>query len=264
MGRTRSQLKLSRSPLSLVLAQVRFERLEAMGDYMPAIQDRLRRSGYPLNKSGRITEVQVTQQGTRQSERPHWEFLSKDRHTGVVLNEGFVVLQTTKYEGFEQFLDAFVQVIRTVSEEVHGLYIQRVGLRYVDAIQAREGESWKDYVQPGLHGFEGDVFREGSTLSLHQTVARTRDGTMIVRLMQTRDGALLPPDLLATSLAQPAISPPTQGALVTLLDIDHFREQEPDEFTEEAFVEMAWSLKNDSYVVFADHAVTKHALEVWK
>jgi len=207
MGRTRPQLKLSRSPLSLVLAQVRFERLEAMGNYMPAIQDRLRRSGYPLNKSGRITEVQVTQQGTRQSERPHWEFLSKDRHSSVVLNEGFVVLQTTRYEGFEQFLDAFVQVTRTVSEEVQGLYLQRLGLRYVDAIQAREGESWKDYVRAGLHGFEGDIFQEGSALSLHQTVARTRDGTMIVRLMQNRDGALLPPDLVATSLAQPAISP---------------------------------------------------------
>jgi uncharacterized protein (TIGR04255 family) len=264
MGRTRSQLKLARSPLSLVLAQVRFERLEAMANYIPAIQDRLRRGGYPINKSGRIKEFQVTDRGARQSDRPHWEFLSKDRHTGVVLNEGFVVLQTTRYEGFEQFLDAFVQVTRIVSEEVQGLYLQRLGLRYVDAIQAGEGESWKDYVQTGLQGFEGEVFQAGSVLNLHQTVASTRDGMMIVRLMQNRDGALLPPDLVNTSLAQPTIPPPKPGDLVTLLDIDHFCQQDSDEFDEKAFVEMAWRLKNDSYVVFADYAVTKHALEVWK
>lgn len=264
MVRTRPQLKLACSPLSLVLAQVRFERLEAMANYMPSIQDRLRRSGYPLNKSGRIKEFQVTAQGARQSERPHWEFLSKDRHTGVVLNEGFVVLQTTRYEGFEQFLDAFVQVTRIVSEEVQGLYLQRLGFRYVDAIQAGEGESWKDYVQPGLHGFEGEVLHAASVLNLHQTVASTRDGTMIVRLMQNRDGALLPPDLVTTSLAQPDIPPPKPGDLVTLLDIDHFRQQDSDEFDEAAFIEMAWRLKNDSYAVFADYAVTKHALEVWK
>jgi len=263
MRRTRKKLKLSNSPLALVLCQVRYSPLMAMADYIPTVQDRLRRKGYPVNASTPIRELQFGPGGAATRARIHWEFVAKDQRSSVVVTEGFVVLQTTDYDDFETFIAQLKTVLSTVDETVEGLLIQRVGLRYVDAIVPRESESWRDYVQPSLHGFESSLFKEDKVLRLHQTVAETQIGTMLVRLHQNRDGAILPPDLVTGTLK--ATSPTAvMGETTTLVDIDHFHVCDNQEYEPKHFDDVAWKLKNASYEVFADHVVTKHALEVWR
>jgi uncharacterized protein (TIGR04255 family) len=264
MKRDRPPQKLTNSPLALVLCQARFSPLLAMGDYIAKVQDRLRLSGYPMNASTQVQEVLFAPQGAKTAVRQHWEFLTKDRTTSVVVNQGFVVLQTTTYDTFEKFVLAVSDVVDVVASTVGGLLISRLGLRYIDVIRPREGESWRTYVQSGLHGFDSEVFAPDSAVQLHQTVTKTSAGTMIVRLLQNRDGALLPPDFANTALAFPQIQPPRQDELLTVIDIDHFRECEPDDFDRATFEDAAWQLKNGSYAVFADHIATPHALEVWR
>ena len=48
MPRQNPPLKLRYSPLVMVLAQVRFSPVLKMADYVPAIQEKLRREGYQL------------------------------------------------------------------------------------------------------------------------------------------------------------------------------------------------------------------------
>jgi uncharacterized protein (TIGR04255 family) len=262
MSRKRPKLKLANSPLSLVLCQVRFSPLMAMADYIAKVQDQLRRSGYPLNESTSIRELQLGPAGAATRERVHWEFMAKDRRSSVVVTEGFVVLQTTAYDDFESFVEQLKTVVSTVDQTVGGLLVQRVGLRYVDAIVPQEGETWRAYVRPCLHGFESPLFEEDGVLRLHQTVAQTAVGTMLVRLHQNRDGAVLPPDLGTGALKAP-VGKAKSGETTTLVDIDHFHLCD-SEYDQSRFEDVAWKLKEASYEVFADHVVTEHALKVWE
>lgn len=264
---------LRNSPLVLVLAQVRFSPLMAMADYIPKIQDRLRLAGYPVNASAPYQEIAFGRQGLATAPRPqglataprpHWEFLSKDRTISVVVSEGFVVVQTSSYRDFDAFLHSVTEVLEVVASIVGGLLVQRVGLRYVDLIRPRENESWEAYVREGLRGFLSPHFVDGTTLHLHQVVTRTPSGTMIVRLLQNRDLAILPPDLGTQTLMFPGIAPPSPAELLTLVDIDHFHECEPEEFDRQSLARIAWPLKNASYEVFRDSLFTDYALEVWR
>ncbi len=99
MARTRETEKLTNSPLVLSLCQVRFSRLEAMGEYIPAILKELR-ADFPVNLSGQVQEVVMGVQGIRTSDRQRWEFVSQERHSSVVVNDGFVTFQTTDYDHF--------------------------------------------------------------------------------------------------------------------------------------------------------------------
>jgi uncharacterized protein (TIGR04255 family) len=235
-----------------------------MSDYIPRIQDQLRLAGYPVNASGQVQQLALGPGGLAASQRPHWEFLSKDRRVSVIVNEGFVVVQTSAYDCFEPFLESVTKVLDVLGSVVHGLLVQRVGLRYVDLIRPLANESWEAYVQPGLRGFSSPNFQENSPLHLHQVVTRTASGTMIVRLLQNRDTAILPPDLANQSLIFPHLAPPVLGELLTLVDIDHFTECEPVDCTSGLISGMAWPLKNASYDVFCDSLVTEHALKVWQ
>ena len=258
--RKRTKLKLAKSPLSLVLCQVRFSPLMAIAEYIPKVQDQLRRSGYPVNASGPIHEFQLGPAGASARAHAYWEFMGKDRRSSVVVTEGFMVLQTTAYDDFETFVDQLKTAVSTLDEAVGGLLIQRVGLRYVDAIIPKEGETWREYVKPCLHGFESSLFKD-RVLRLHQTVANTAVGTMLVRLHQNLDGNVLPPDLGTRALLAPTTEA-KKGETTTLLDIDHFHRCE-DAYDPERFEQLAWKLKEAAYEIFADNVVTEHALKVW-
>jgi uncharacterized protein (TIGR04255 family) len=255
---------LGKSPLILVLAQVRFSPLMAMRDYIARIQDQLRIAGYPLNASVEFQEVTLAQKSVAASQRAHWEFLSKDSTISVIVSEGFVVVQTSSYNCFEDFLEKVTHVVSLVSRTVGGLLVQRVGLRYVDLIRPKACETWEMYVREGLRGFGSPHFSDGTALHLHQIVTRTTSGAMIVRLLQNREMAILPPDLATPTLAFPQIEPPTQGELLTIVDIDHFQECPPEDFSPEVLARMAWPLKTASYEVFRDSLVTEHAIEAWQ
>lgn len=189
--------------------------------------------------------------------------MSKDRQTSVVVTEGFVVLQTTAYDDFESFIAQLKAVISTVNDTVGGLLVERIGLRYVDAIVPKPGETWRQYVQPTLHGFDSPLFKESKTLQLHQTVAETDVGHVIVRLYQNLEAAVLPPDL-GTGALKAVTTQAKPGEVVTLVDVDSFTKFDSREYDAAEFETIAWKLKEGAYAMFADQIVTPHALKAWK
>jgi len=254
---------LSKAPLVLVLAQIRFSPLMAMGDYISKIQDALRRSGYPINNTAQVQEISFgAQSAPKSSVMWRWEFLSKERTYGVVVNEGFVVVQTSAYTDFDEFHERIVQAAEIISNVVGGLLVTRIGLRYVDLIRPQESDSWDQYVQPGLHGFIGQHYVE-PPLQLHQASGATTVGQMHVRLIQNRDGIFLPPDLATDTLTfplQPELKP---NELLTIVDMDHFTEMSVD-FDQMAVRQLLWQLKNVAHKTFMEELVTPHALKVWE
>lgn len=261
MKRTLEPLQLSKSPLVLVLCQVRVAAVQAMEDYVPRVQDRLRREGFPIDVSGHVQEFSVQGGQAVARKRPHWEFRTKDERWSVIVGQSALVLQTTDYSSFDAFLARMVPAFGVVNEVVGDLVIERIGLRYVDLIRPAAGESWKDYVQPGLHGLESELVAPDRSLVFTQITTQTGDRQrLIARLAQNREGIVLPPDLAAHP---PAMSiERTDDELITLLDLDHYREVRT-EYSAEAMSRTAWELHDGLDALFRS-TVTRHALEAWR
>ena len=102
--------------------------------------------------------------------------------------------------------------------------------------------------------------RSGTSLIFMQTVAETGPGQrMIVRLAQNRDGTFLPHDLIPHHPVLKHSAP--KHELITLLDLDHFREAR-EAFQMEHLSETAWELHDGLDIMFRD-LVTDNALSQW-
>ncbi len=263
MKRTLSPLQLTNSPLVLVLCQVRIAAIRNMANYLPKIQDRLRREGFPVDLSGEVQEMTLQPEGAAEvRRRAHWEFRTMEEDWSIILSEDAVVLQTTIYTDFDELLGYLALAMGTVNDVVGDLVVERIGLRYVDLIQPHEGESWKDYVKPGFHGLESNLIRPEHSALFAQVVAETGPGQqMIVRVAQNRNGKVLPPDLITHN---PRLRVKAEsGELLTLLDLDHYR-KERNPFEMESLSGVAWDLHDGLDMLFREALVTPHALEVWK
>ena len=260
MNRTLSPLKLSKSPLVLVLGQVRIAAVRSMGDYIPKIQDTLRRRGYPVDVSGVYSRVVITPGQQQLRSEPHWEFRKRDERCSIIVNEEFVVVQTTAYTVFEDFLKEIELAVDTVASIVGDLVVERVGLRYVDLIRPADGGDWREYVKPGFHGVKTEAFSADTVEGFFQLTARTEVGKMIARLAQNRDGIALPPDL--TPHQPKGIPDVPKGKLLTLLDLDHFKVNRFD-YAKDQLLQVAWELHDSLDILFRD-MVTEHALTTWR
>lgn len=263
MNRTLPPLKLSKSPLVLVLCQVRFTPILAIADYVPRIQDRLRKRGYPHVRSAPAQDLVFSPSGPQVTQRPRWMLQDKSLTLSIILAENFVAFETTAYGVFDEFVESLALAVNTVAEAVQELYVQRIGLRYVDLLRSPDSETWRKYIRPELHGLQSPVFRSGTQLQLHQSMAQTNHGTMVVRIFQNRDGQLLPPDLADTASTLKVAPPPSAGELLTLLDLDHYSEKGRD-YESGAVEQQAWELHNDLDRVFREAVVTNAALEAWR
>lgn len=220
--RTQPPLHLTKSPLIFVLAQVRFAPILKMAEYVPEIQEALRRKGFPgyqVRATQEISFLPVLQ--AAQSER--WFFSSRDRVRSVILAPDFVVLATSEYDRFESFAAELEQTLAIVKTASSPEFSSRIGLRYVDLIRPGPGESLDDYLQAGIRGLRPEEIGATSTLHQLQIQAKTPAGSLSVRLWQNTDGRVLPPDIAGDEVAFRVDSAP-QGELLTILDLDHSSE----------------------------------------
>jgi uncharacterized protein (TIGR04255 family) len=259
---------MSKQPLVLVLCQVRFSPVRKMADYIPAIQEEFRRHRFPIERAGKIQQLTITPAGVHAVEQERWEYRTKDEQWSITVLQDSVVLQTTAYERFEAFAEKVEAALKTVLEQTEqdkfGL-IQRVGLRYINLIQPRDGESYRDYLRPGFHGASDAPFAVGSHRLYVESGGRTdvgdTPGAMILRVAQNDQGFDLPPDLIGGA---PKFQPRAKaGELVTLVDMDHFIEGKFDPSA--AWVTArAYALHDHLIETFHEHVASKKAIEVWQ
>ena len=273
MERKCRYVPLSKQPLVLVLGQVRFSPIRQMERYIPEIQEEFRQKGFPIERAGKVQQLTFAPGGgvpVQVNEQQRWEYRTRDEAWSILVMEDSIVLQTTDYDRFENYAEKFLQMIRTVftkTEHDRLGVVQRVGLRYVDVVQPREGtdEDFRFYLQPGFHGVVDEVFESGThrlhVESIGKTSVGNESGTMIVRIVQNDQGFSLPPDLAGA--APKHVSRATKGKLITLIDMDHYIEGnfDPDA---DWIVEGAFEMHDHLVETFHKHVVTESAIEVWK
>src|SRR5579875_1786420 len=155
MKRTHPPLRLPGSPLIYVVAQVNISAVVAIERYVPEIQEKLRKNGFPGYANAQVPELVFEAIGARPVISPlsRYEFQDKEGRTAIVLTPKSIAVHTNRYTTF----DNFHSIIGLALETIHGAadlqLHERIGLRYVDLIELETGEELKDYLAPRLLGY---------------------------------------------------------------------------------------------------------------
>jgi uncharacterized protein (TIGR04255 family) len=266
--------KMKNAPVYYTLAQVRHNPILRLGAYVPDIQDRMRKAGFPDHQRtstlvvplmlGATTDGQPDAQRSvpRQSER-HL-FLSSDGSRGFIVEESAFSFQTTEYDTFEPFLDAFLTGFGIVHECIKLDFIERVGIRYLDAVVPPEGspDELVKYLNPGVLGLAGQL-PDGVAigLSVSETHIPLSDANLLSRTI-VRSGPLgFPMDLEPQGLTVPERFKQVNG-LHAIIDTDASQTGRRD--VDLASLRDLMVMLHDKIRMAFDASVTKHALAAWQ
>ena len=191
--------KLADAPVYFTIAQVRHNPILSMQDYLVAIQESMRRAGYPDYKrvpNLQIVLPQVTSGEPSQVSTPtaqqieRYLFSTLDGTRGFIVEPGAFSLQTTEYETYEAFSEEFFKGLRIIHDTVKLDYTERVGIRYLDAVVPPTEKEVAEYLVPGALGISSVLPDSVQvTQSFSETDILTPAGTLIARAI-VRNGPL--------------------------------------------------------------------------
>lgn len=222
--------RLEKAPVYFALAQVGFSPVMSMGQFVPAIQESMRRNGYPEFQQGHVMQVRISEDGIEApvvETKPLWFFMHADQTKNYVLTSESLTFQTTHYDTHESFIPETLSGFRRVHEAAGLSAVKRLGMRYLDAIQPAVGETVNDYLVEGLHGVAvADQLESGTTeLTFRRHLQRGGTSSRIVIRVHRAEGPIGFPMGLEPSglLLQPRFSDWGTGAHA-VIDTDHFVE----------------------------------------
>lgn len=246
---------LSKSPLQLVVCQVRFEETLAVSDAKLVLRlhgDLGGRAGpYPKLESVRGTRVEIPMAAGGPLGAPSetafagWRMSSADGWVVTIMPDS-VALETSRYTTWdEDFGPRFRQIIEGVASRISPSIEQRLGLRYVDRItqpKVTSPDQWRDFVSEQFLG-----------LIMHPIVGRLVKNSQQQTLLTLDDGISA---LVRTGFA---VEDDASSDLAYLLDFDVSR-SEVRAFDVQSILEGAETL-HDLNVRLFHQAVTPRLLE---
>lgn len=257
--------KLPKSPLTYVLAQVRFNTVLSMADFIPAIQESVRKK-YPRFSESVIQNIDLNSNSSGRGapgikQYQQWIFSDKENTSGFLLQPNSLVFHTTNYDVFEDYSQKALFVINQVGSIVDLSLVERIGLRYIDTVQAQESaEKLEDYFSAGVEGFPVIKDHVNSKMYEHSEARRRTDhGQLVMKLTKRLGGAPLPPDIGPIDLV---VSKKFENDLpLALLDFDHFSADAFD-YTDEAIKQKLKDLHDVTSDAFRT-VVSDYAIKQW-
>lgn len=261
--------KMGNAPVYFTLAQVRFNTILNLENYLPAIQDKMREEHFPDYKMEVLQRVVVPfnrDEGAQESApsispQTRYIFGDIDKTSGFVLDSSALSFQTTNYDTFETFSESFLMGLRILHEALHFDFTERVGLRYLDAVLPNsESESLSEYLVPEVIGLSqksnGELVHSFSeTVSIHSA------GQLVSRVIVQNGKVGLPPELATLSPNINSRFTASNGEHA-ILDNDAFHEQR--EAFELSSLEKRLSALHDEILNSFRMTVTEHAVNTWK
>jgi uncharacterized protein (TIGR04255 family) len=261
--------KLRNAPVYFTIVQARFNPILALDTYAPKVQESLRKQGFPDVQKGMLTTFNLSLGSAREApptqvpvdQTTRYTFLNIERTAGFVLDQAALSFQTTEYDVFESFLAAFLAGLRTVHEVVDLSYTERLGVRYLDAVFPRTGETLSGYLNESLLGLLGKVEGHQLVHAFSETVGRAGSITVVSRAI-VQDGPVgFPPDLQPMNLAV-AERFRTRTGIHATLDIDgSYIQRERFDLDR---VQKHLTDIHDQITRSFNVSVTQQALDVWR
>ena len=212
--------KLNNQPLQFALAEFRFSPVMQIADYIPEIQEELRKQYPILNKTIEQTlENQTT--GIAVLSKDRWAFISANKRNEVDLNQERLVYITTDYSGFEGFSSACQQALEVLENIVEPGLILRIGMRYGDLVVVDEGEQLSDLVNEhfGYPHCIGDSLGSAEQ-QITETNLKTKAGRLLIRTLYGQHKFRCLADI-QQALPMP-IKVDEEASERIILDFDHF------------------------------------------
>lgn len=260
--------RMRQAPVFYTLVQVVFNSILQMADYVPKIQDRLRRDGFPDFHQAKPNAIAMTFPGaeggapqmTTKEGPTQWGFTDAANTAGYLLQQNSLVYHTTAYETFEVFSQHLIEGLKLLHEFVALSYIERIGLRYIDAVVPRKSEKLSQYLSPHVIGLS-EVVDGALNHSFTETASMSANGQLVARVLITDGDLAVPPDLFPIRMKLEDRFAKVKGPHA-ILDTDHFAAERFD-----------FDLDRVSAVLKASHTridrafaaiATDHARRIWK
>jgi uncharacterized protein (TIGR04255 family) len=264
---------LSKQPLALVLAQVRFSPILTIGNFIPEIQDFLRKTGYPIHPNQQNFLFSIGLDGIKQTDIRQWRFENPSQTAAVLIDQEQVLLETSEYTKFENFIESFIKilayVLQVTEHDKFGIFV-RLGLRYVDQIRKQsETDDIDSYLRPALQGMTCSEYvdnrRQYSIATLGKTKpADTFEGELAIRIFRGEKGLDLPPDLMISApVNRKTVAPDEEIAMV---DMDHYWTGSigPDIHIPQTIDEMFFRLHGTIINGFHNSVISEEGIKKWQ
>ena len=193
----------------------------------------------------------------------HWEFGSGSNQTGVLVQQDSLVFHATVYATYATFAQQWLDVMRSVGEQIPNLFAYRIGLRYLNFILPNAGETPEDYVADRLRCDPAPGLPYRNHRGLTAAEYHLEWGLLAVRYSRGTGQPSLPPDLAPLALEPSVI---LQRIVSTeqptaVLDIDRFVALGAA-YDADTLAEPFGQLHADIQVAF-NALATDHARAVW-
>ena len=194
--------KMRAAPVYFTIAQARFNQILTLNSYAPQIQERLRKEGFPDAQKGFLATINLnlaapTEAGAPQlpvAQTVRYTFGNMERTSSFILDQGALSFQTTEYDVFETFSSNFLKGLSAVEEAVNLSYTDRIGLRYLDAVFPKSGETLRNYLSGSLLGLT-EKLDDTVVHAFSETLVKT-DSINVRSRVIIQDGEVgFPPDL---------------------------------------------------------------------
>ena len=216
--------KLNNQPVKLVLAEFRFSPVMQIAEYIPRLQEALRRT-YPISEKKNEQMIQVQPGGIAVSTLDRWSFISANRKSAVDINQERLIYYTAEYSGFNDFSDSCKQALDVLASIVEPTLIIRIGLRYGNLIKIDNGEKIADLVDAHF-GFPNGIEelsdpQQQRNQQVVETFISTTIGGLAIRTLYGKHNLTCLRDLQALPIVIEKNETPAESLI---LDLDHFWE----------------------------------------
>lgn len=260
---------LENSPLTYVLASVRFAPWPLMAKKIDEIHDELRDIA-PLINRIQLQGIEFGGQASQNNQLTPaaWMFMPSDRSFGIQFAPDQILYVTNKYTRYTEFQEVFDKVFNVLIKHMRFVDVTNMGLRYIDHIKAQESETIEEYIDSGLLTSDIGEFKKlggviTGTYQLDGDELRVRSICHPGMLSITED--LIP--LLSMINEQ---NKPLKVELLKnnemLLDIDSLKKfEKPERLEKNEILVQLESLHTKANKFFRHPDVcTDHAFEIWK
>jgi uncharacterized protein (TIGR04255 family) len=201
--------RLKAAPVFFTIAQVRFNPILSLEAYAPQIQERLRKEGFPDAQKGLLASINLNLNAASPAEgsppqlpiaqTTRYTFGNMQRTSNFILDQGALSFQTTEYDVFETFLADFLKGLDAVNQAVSLSFTDRLGLRYLDAVFPKSGETVKDYLSGSILGLTEKI-DDTIVHSFSETLVKRENVNVRSRVIIQDSDVAFPPDLLPLTL----------------------------------------------------------------
>lgn len=190
---------LKNPPVCLTLAQVRFNPILKLADFLPSIQESFRQAGYPDFDRQHLISIQLSaQDGQRATPTPiqqeRFQLGNVEKTHSFILDGQNLTLQSTNYGQFETFSACFLEGLNIVHDAVKLAFTERVGLRYLDRVMPQPGETIEQYLVEQVQGLTARL--DGRSRYSYTEAMNEIGNIKLLSRVAIQDGPLaFPPDL---------------------------------------------------------------------